>query len=90
MSKYEAHAHFTQSYAAVHSTDSPLFPFTMLVPKTPALTRSVLWSIKSALVHATMVGTPAVFYENVPWPNGSVVPWRALSVSRSGLADGSV
>ena len=90
-------AHFKQivrsicMIPSVRSSHSPPFPFTMPpIPDAPAPTRSVLSSIKSAFVHATIMGTPAVLCVNVPWPNGSIVPWRALDDARSGSADGSV
>ena len=75
----------------VRSSHSPPFPLTIPpIPDAPAPTRSVLSSIKSALVHATMMGTPAVLCVNVPGPNGRMVPWRALDVARIGSEDGSV
>jgi hypothetical protein len=56
----------------------------------PRRASAVLLLIISALVHATMVGTPAVLWVNVPGPNRSTVPWRALDVARSSSEDGSV
>ena len=70
MSKYEAPRTF---YTIVCGSAFHRFASLLLhhVPNMPAPTRSVLWSIKAALVHATMVGTPAVLCVNVPCLTGA-------------------
>lgn len=75
---------------SVRSSHSPPFPFTMLpIPEAPA-TISFPSSIKSAFVHATMIGTPAALCEKVPGPRGSIVLERVELEAGRGSDDGSV
>ena len=75
---------------SVRSSHSSPFPLTIPpIPDAPAPTRSLLSSIKSALVHATMIGTPAALCVNVPGPSGRIVPCSVLDVAGRGSVEGS-
>ena len=47
-------------------------------------------SIRSAFVHATMIGTPAALCVRVPGPSGNSVVLEIEEVAGSGSAEGSV
>lgn len=76
---------------SVRSSHSPPLPFTMApIPDTPAPTRSLPSSIRSALVHTTMIDSPAELWVSVPGPNGNTVFEVRFDVVGSESADGSV
>lgn len=73
---------------SVLSSHSPPLPFTIPpIPDGPAA-RSLLSSIKSAFVHATIIGTPDELWVNVPGPRGSNVE-DTVEVVGSGSLEGS-
>ncbi len=59
------------------------------IPDVPAA-MSFPSSIRSALVHATMIDTPAELCVNVPGPRGKIVLESVEFDAGSGSADGSV
>jgi hypothetical protein len=74
---------------SVLSSHSPPFPLTIPpIPDAPA-TRSLLSSIRSAFVHATIIGTPAELWVKVPGPRGNKVLDR-VEDGGVGSGDGSV
>lgn len=76
--------------ASVRSSHSLPLPLTMPpIPLGPAFRLSGVSSMRSALVHTTIIGTPAELCVSVPWARGRRVA-ADMELPASGRAAGSV
>ena len=90
------HIHFKQMVrsicmiVSVRSSHSPPFPLTIPpIPEAPAPITSLPSSMRSALVHVTIIGTPPILCVSVPGPKGRTAP-GSVELAGRGSDEGSV